>query len=168
MNANSLYPVVYDLSEAEYSSQNSTSSSRFCSGGGVDYSFQELLSQEPFPMSLYDVQLLGRDKPKRSGIRRSRSPSLQLTSAAKLTREDVDSRNDFDEPVADGRRIAFDDCFVLTRQVSLSPPFSTNLVLVTTHITNELCLNHDRSTKVSFPSFGSVCTEQLVYDMQSR
>ena len=118
MNANSLYPVVYDLSEAEYSSQNSTSAGGFCSGGGVDYSFQELLSQEPFPMSLYDVQLLGRDKPKRSGVRRSRSPSLQLTSAAKLTREDVDSRNDFEEPVADGRRIAFDDCFVLTRQVS--------------------------------------------------
>jgi hypothetical protein len=69
----------------------------------------------------YDAQLLVQNKPKRSLIRRSRSPSLQLVvPAGKGTPEDVDGRNDsdFDEPVAAGRRITFDDCFVLTRHVS--------------------------------------------------
>lgn len=143
MNSQSLYPVVVDLTDAEYTPQGFCCSQYICSGG-VEFSFQDLLSREDMPIPQDISQYVQQsERTTRQELSGRRSPSQGSSpNSAPQKQIIIEIQKDHRDDVAHNQVTSFDDCYVLTRQVSSS--YHQN-VLIKCHIA-KLYIQY-RSTK---------------------
>ena len=127
MNSQSLYPVVVDLTDAEYTPDGFCCSQYICSGG-VEFSFQDLLSREDMPMP-QDISgyVQQSERASRHGVGSCRRSLSQESSFSSAPQKQVIVKvpKDRHENVTYDRVMSFDDCYVLTRQVRL--PYHLNV-----------------------------------------